>query len=98
MALRAGLAPGVVDIGLFSPARGVGMRLGVVRPDVLTGSRLREEAGRLLVGSVLYMLGEEEDMALRSPLGPLGGREEPGLSFLEEGVFLAARGEGCMGG
>ena len=77
----------MVDIGLRSPLRGVGMRLGVVRPPVGTGKLLR--GVRLLVGSP-YILGEEEEIDLIpfSPLGPLGGNDAAGLILLELGVLI----------
>ena len=102
-----GVEPGVVDIGLRSLPLGVGIRLGVVLPPLgvvlpplgvvlppLVGRRLRAPNVKLLVAS-LYMFGEEEEMPLAAlnPLGPLGGREAVGSSFLEEGVLVRSLGD-----
>lgn len=82
--------PGVVDPGLRRPLCGVGMRLGVVLPELGVGKRLREPvlAGRLFVGS-LNTLGEEEEMDFVpfKNLEPLGGSDETGFGFLELDVL-----------
>ncbi len=91
-----GLDPGVVDMGRRGPRRGVGIKLGVVRPPLGVGKRLRlPEDRRLFVGSE-YMFGEEEDIERTpfKPLEPLGGREAPGFTFLALGVFRSL-GKDC---
>lgn len=98
----AGLAPGVVDIGRRNPPRGVGIRLGVVRPPLGVvlppllgvGRRLRDPIVKLFVGS-LYILGEEDEMFRLKPLAPLGGRDAAGSNFREVGVLVLCRGDAC---